>query len=114
MVQIPLNYKTVYFFIMSFFALLFFVTLINPMEISHPLFLTITSLINVFLGITAWIFDEKYDREFETERTGLYPTKAQIQKRDSKKRWNLIGVTVTTFVFSLIGILPQFVQYFNN
>jgi hypothetical protein len=114
MVEVTLNYRTVYFFLMSFFAGVFFLSLVNPVNMSHPLFMTLTSFINIFLGITAWIIDDKIEREYERSRTVHGYPKSKAEERDREKINNLIGLTVGTFIFSLIGLIPQFTQYINN
>jgi len=107
MTSIPtFNYKTVYFFIMSLFGIVFVLSLMDLF--TNPIAITITSIINVFLGILAWIIDERYDMDFRILDFGMHPSKEEILDYNKRKMNNLLGVSATTFVSSMFGLLFYF------
>jgi len=106
MTSIPtFNYKTVYFFIMSLFGIVFVLSLMGLIETRNPMAITITSLLNVFLGILAWIIDERFDRDFCYSKVGMGHTKKAILDYNKRKMNNLLGVMVCTFILAIIGLL---------
>lgn len=109
MTSIPnFNYKTVYFFIMSLFGIVFVLSLMGLIKGTNPIPITIMSIINVFLGILAWIIDERYDRDFRYQKQGMYHTKEERLDYNKRKMNNLLGVSATTFVSSMFGLLFYF------
>ena len=109
MTSIPtFNYKTVYFFIMSLFGVVFVFSLIGLLKVPNPMAISVVSSINVFLGIVAWILDKKCDKDFKINKRGMYPTKEEVKTYNDKKFYNLIFVTVTTFIFTMIGLGFQY------
>jgi len=102
------NYKTVYFFIMSLFGIVFVLSLMDLIKVQYPMAITFTSLVNVFLGIMAWIYDTDYEHSFKRDKTGHAFTKQRIEEFHNKKFWLLVGVTACAFIFSIIGLVTQF------
>ena len=102
------NYKTVYFFIMSIFGIVFVLSLMDLIKVKHPMGITFTSLINVFLGIIAWILDTDYEHLFKRNNHFKAFSKDRLEEFHNKKFWNLVGVAVCTFIISIIGLGIQF------
>ena len=103
------NYKTVYFFIMSLFGIVFVLSLMDLIKVQYQMAITFTSLVNVFLGIIAWIYDTDYEHSFERNKKTIHGIqKAKIEEFHNKKFRNLVGVTLCTFIFSIIGLGIQF------
>ena len=102
------NYKTVYFFIMSLFGIVFVLSLMDLIKVQYPMAITSTSLVNVFLGIVAWIYDTDYEHSIKRNKSMPDFTKNRIEEFHNKKFWNLVGVAVCTFIISIIGLGIQF------
>ena len=62
---------------------------------------------------TIQLIDE-IEREYKRNKPVHGYPRDQTEKRDHKKINNFIGVTVSTFIFSLIGLIPQFAPYVNG
>ena len=103
------NYKNVYFFIMSLFGIVFVLSLTDLIKVKHPMAITFTSLVNVFLGIMAWIYDNDYELSFKRVNPMTELSEDKIEEFHKKKFWLLVGVTACAFIFSIIGLGMQYV-----
>ena len=109
MTSIPtFNYKTVYFFIMSLFGIVFVLSLMGLIKGTNPIPITIMSIINVFLGILAWIIDERLDRDFRILESGMHPSKEKTLDYNKRKMNNLLGVSACTLLVTMFGLLFYF------
>jgi len=105
------NYKTVYFFLMSLFGVIFVFSLMGLIEVQYPLAISITSLINVFFNILAWIYDNEYDKTYQLTKPVVGHPIEVTEEYQRKKFYNLVGVASCSFIFALIGILAQMIPW---
>jgi hypothetical protein len=93
---------------MSLFGIVFVLSLMGLIKGTNPIPITIMSIINVFLGILAWIIDERHDRDFRYQKRGELHTKEERLDYNRRKMNNLLGVLVCTLLFTMIGLLLHF------
>jgi len=101
------NYKTVYFFIMSLFGIVFVLSLMGLIKVQYPIFITFTSIVNVFFGIAAWIRDNDFDNTFNRNQPYRGYTRHIIEEYHDKKSNNLSLITICTFISTLFGLIVQ-------
>ena len=101
------NYKTVYFFIMSLFGIVFVLSLMGLIKVQYPFFISFTSIVNVFFGIAAWIRDNDLDNSLSRKRSIHGIPRQDYEEYHYQKSLNLIVITILTFISTLFGLIVQ-------
>jgi len=108
------NYRTVYFFWLSLFGIVFILSLIGQIKVKFPGAFLYVSFVNIFISVFTWIYQIMLDNTY-TKYTFEHKSSKSELKEDfdwyiRKESINLMMSSFFICLFTLIAIIVQFIE----